>query len=136
MVGKVSSKEERLREIIDKVYSGNQRKFASAMNLDSSVVSRVLTGKYNLPKRCDELLRKENINPDYYRNGSGNIVENSTILLEKHATYNMGGKIKQDHSSKDETVSILKDYIETLKETNRQLQETNKQLLARLSKLE
>lgn len=100
------------------------------------MISKALSDGLMLPKRCDLLMAKNGINPDYYRNGSGNIVENSTILLEKHATYNMGGKIKQDHSSNDETVSILKDYIETLKETNRQLQETNKQLLARLSKLE
>lgn len=125
----MSTHGERLKKIIDAAFEGNQRKFARAMNLDPTVVSRGLAGGYPVPRRCDVLLADNGINPAFLRDGRGDIFLNE----EDQKKYQLNKPESTEFISKDEQIKTLQDFVDTLKKANEQQAEQITKLMSMLA---
>lgn len=121
---------DRVLEVIEKYFDGSRRMFAEAMKLDTGQLSRVISNKETMPKRCNQLLRARNINPEYIRNGTGTVLINSSIVMEPGVIYHsiIGGDAGPT-TVPVEVVQSLKEQVDILRKNNDHLIEQNNKLV-------
>lgn len=116
----------RLKQVIDTLFDGDADRFSRSVGLDKSMINQVLDGIIVFPLESDKLLMESNINPEFIRTGSGSMMINSTIKMERGSHYHNGNGTKENNAS---SIEILKDHVNTLKESNKLLIDQNDQLM-------
>lgn len=64
---------ERIDSVAKALTGGNLSKLALILELQPSYLSQVKSGRKPFPKKCDPILRKFNLNPNWIRTGEGDM---------------------------------------------------------------
>lgn len=129
---------QRLRNVANELKS--QRKVYSDADLARVIeiprgdLSQMMSGKRKVSKRCvSNLLAKfPEINADWFENGNGEMLKNTTAIADNHSISIAGEEIKENkiNVNADETIAMLVAEVAAQRKLTEKVLEQNSDLIA------